>query len=123
MVPALFAERLTVLSLNSVLGNLHDIDRSKHHSVDAMSRDDLKELNKDKILEEACREVSSEELWQGAKKTNFYPDLTTDSTSSQRRFGASCSIFSSTVSLKISKAFSCDRFAWNGNRDGPRSSA
>ena len=61
MVPALFAERLTVFSLNSVLGNLHDIDRSKHHSVDAMSRDDLKELNKDKIVEEACREVSSEE--------------------------------------------------------------
>jgi len=30
----------------SVLGDQHDIDRAKHHGVDAMSSDDLKKLNK-----------------------------------------------------------------------------
>lgn len=34
----------------SVLGDQHDIDRAKHHSVDAMSADDLKKLNKNKKL-------------------------------------------------------------------------
>ncbi|EEP81018.1 60S ribosomal protein L10a [Uncinocarpus reesii 1704] len=31
-----------------VLGDQHDIDRAKHHGVDAMSVDDLKKLNKNK---------------------------------------------------------------------------
>ena len=31
-----------------VLGDQHDIDRAKHHGVDAMSSDDLKKLNKNK---------------------------------------------------------------------------
>lgn len=35
---------------NSVLGDQHDIDRAKHHGVDAMSSDDLKKLNKNKKL-------------------------------------------------------------------------
>ena len=34
----------------SVLGDQHDIDRAKHHSIDAMSADDLKKLNKNKKL-------------------------------------------------------------------------
>ena len=34
----------------SVLGDQHDIDRAKHHGVDAMSADDLKKLNKNKKL-------------------------------------------------------------------------
>lgn len=34
----------------SVLGDQHDIDRAKHHGVDAMSSDDLKKLNKNKKL-------------------------------------------------------------------------
>ena len=34
----------------SVLGDQHDIDRAKHHGVDAMSQDDLKKLNKNKKL-------------------------------------------------------------------------
>ena len=38
------------LSFNSVLGDQHDIDRAKHHGVDAMSADDLKKLNKNKKL-------------------------------------------------------------------------
>ncbi|KAI9670580.1 MAG: 60S ribosomal protein L10a [Alyxoria varia] len=33
-----------------VLGDQHDLDRAKHHSVDAMSTDDLKKLNKNKKL-------------------------------------------------------------------------
>jgi len=33
-----------------VLGDQHDIDRAKHHGVDAMSSDDLKKLNKNKKL-------------------------------------------------------------------------
>ncbi|KAI9820010.1 MAG: 60S ribosomal protein L10a [Pycnora praestabilis] len=33
-----------------VLGDQHDIDRAKHHGVDAMSADDLKKLNKNKKL-------------------------------------------------------------------------
>jgi len=33
-----------------VLGDQHDIDRAKHHGVDAMSTDDLKKLNKYKKL-------------------------------------------------------------------------
>ena len=33
-----------------VLGDQHDIDRAKHHGVDAMSTDDLKKLNKNKKL-------------------------------------------------------------------------
>lgn len=37
-------------TLNSVLGDQHDIDRAKHHGVDAMSSDDLKKLNKNKKL-------------------------------------------------------------------------
>ena len=32
----------------SVLGDQHDIDRSKHQGIDAMSADDLKKLNKNK---------------------------------------------------------------------------
>ena len=38
------------LLFNSVLGDQHDIDRAKHHGVDAMSADDLKKLNKNKKL-------------------------------------------------------------------------
>lgn len=34
----------------SVLGDQHDIDRAKHHGIDAMSSDDLKKLNKNKKL-------------------------------------------------------------------------
>ena len=34
----------------SILGDQHDIDRAKHHGVDAMSTDDLKKLNKNKKL-------------------------------------------------------------------------
>lgn len=34
----------------SVLGDQHDIDRAKHHGLDAMSADDLKKLNKNKKL-------------------------------------------------------------------------
>lgn len=37
-------------SFTSVLGDQHDIDRAKHHGVDAMSADDLKKLNKNKKL-------------------------------------------------------------------------
>jgi large subunit ribosomal protein L10Ae len=33
-----------------VLGDQHDIDRAKHHGLDAMSSDDLKKLNKNKKL-------------------------------------------------------------------------
>jgi len=33
-----------------VLGDQHDIDRAKHFGVDAMSSDDLKKLNKNKML-------------------------------------------------------------------------
>ena len=33
-----------------VLGDQHDIDRAKHHGIDAMSADDLKKLNKNKKL-------------------------------------------------------------------------
>ncbi|KAI4136982.1 MAG: hypothetical protein L6R39_007527 [Caloplaca ligustica] len=33
-----------------VLGDQHDIDRSKHQGIDAMSADDLKKLNKNKKL-------------------------------------------------------------------------
>ena len=36
--------------LPSILGDQHDIDRAKHHGVDAMSADDLKKLNKNKKL-------------------------------------------------------------------------
>ena len=35
---------------HSILGDQHDIDRAKHHGVDAMSADDLKKLNKNKKL-------------------------------------------------------------------------
>ena len=38
------------LTVNSVLGDQHDIDRAKHHGTDAMSSDDLKKLNKNKKL-------------------------------------------------------------------------
>lgn len=38
------------MSLASVLGDQHDIDRSKHQGIDAMSADDLKKLNKNKKL-------------------------------------------------------------------------
>lgn len=37
-------------ALCSVLGDQHDIDRAKHHGIDAMSSDDLKKLNKNKKL-------------------------------------------------------------------------
>ncbi|KAJ5091604.1 hypothetical protein NUU61_006474 [Penicillium alfredii] len=33
-----------------VLGDQHDLDRAKHHGIDAMSADDLKKLNKNKKL-------------------------------------------------------------------------
>ncbi|KAF2722668.1 ribosomal protein L1 [Polychaeton citri CBS 116435] len=33
-----------------ILGDQHDIDRAKHHGVDAMSSEDLKKLNKNKKL-------------------------------------------------------------------------
>ena len=33
-----------------MLGDQHDIDRAKHHGIDAMSSDDLKKLNKNKKL-------------------------------------------------------------------------
>lgn len=36
--------------VNSILGDQHDIDRAKHHGIDAMSADDLKKLNKNKKL-------------------------------------------------------------------------
>ncbi|KAF2156015.1 ribosomal protein L1 [Myriangium duriaei CBS 260.36] len=35
---------------NIILGDQHDIDRAKHHGIDAMSSDDLKKLNKNKKL-------------------------------------------------------------------------
>ena len=38
------------IPVDSVLGDQHDIDRAKHHGVDAMSSDDLKKLNKNKKL-------------------------------------------------------------------------
>lgn len=38
------------MRLPSVLGDQHDIDRSKHQGIDAMSSDDLKKLNKNKKL-------------------------------------------------------------------------
>lgn len=34
----------------SILGDQHDLDRAKHHGIDAMSTDDLKKLNKNKKL-------------------------------------------------------------------------
>lgn len=34
----------------SILGDQHDLDRAKHHGIDAMSADDLKKLNKNKKL-------------------------------------------------------------------------
>lgn len=43
-------EQLIEISPGSVLGDQHDIDRSKHHGIDAMSADDLKKLNKNKKL-------------------------------------------------------------------------
>lgn len=39
-----------ILLSHSVLGDQHDLDRAKHHGVDAMSADDLKKLNKNKKL-------------------------------------------------------------------------
>ncbi|OQE23601.1 hypothetical protein PENSTE_c008G10086 [Penicillium steckii] len=33
-----------------ILGDQHDLDRAKHHGIDAMSVDDLKKLNKNKKL-------------------------------------------------------------------------
>jgi len=39
-----------LIETSSVLGDQHDIDRAKHHGVDAMSSDDLKKLNKNKKL-------------------------------------------------------------------------
>lgn len=33
-----------------IIGDQHDIDRAKHHGVDAMSTEDLKKLNKNKKL-------------------------------------------------------------------------
>ncbi|KAJ5658467.1 uncharacterized protein N7484_002116 [Penicillium longicatenatum] len=33
-----------------VIGDQHDLDRAKHHGIDAMSTDDLKKLNKNKKL-------------------------------------------------------------------------
>jgi large subunit ribosomal protein L10Ae len=33
-----------------ILGDQHDLDRAKHHGIDAMSSDDLKKLNKNKKL-------------------------------------------------------------------------
>jgi len=33
-----------------ILGDQHDIDRAKHHGIDAMSSEDLKKLNKNKKL-------------------------------------------------------------------------
>lgn len=36
------------LSVRSILGDQHDIDRAKHVGVDAMSSEDLKKLNKNK---------------------------------------------------------------------------
>jgi large subunit ribosomal protein L10Ae len=35
---------------HSILGDQHDLDRAKHHNIDAMSVDDLKKLNKNKKL-------------------------------------------------------------------------
>ena len=34
----------------SVLGDQHDLDRAKHHGLDAMSAEDLRKLNKNKKL-------------------------------------------------------------------------
>src|SRR5436190_17115467 len=39
-----------MFSIGSILGDQHDIDRAKHHGVDAMSADDLKKLNRNKKL-------------------------------------------------------------------------
>jgi large subunit ribosomal protein L10Ae len=39
-----------VFFVYSVLGDQHDLDRAKHHGIDAMSADDLKKLNKNKKL-------------------------------------------------------------------------
>ncbi|KAJ6109396.1 hypothetical protein N7486_001631 [Penicillium sp. IBT 16267x] len=33
-----------------IIGDQHDLDRAKHHGIDAMSTDDLKKLNKNKKL-------------------------------------------------------------------------
>ena len=49
-VAAKHCNRKADLPLCSVLGDQHDIDRAKHHGVDAMSSDDLKKLNKNKKL-------------------------------------------------------------------------
>ncbi|KAL6715764.1 60S ribosomal protein L10A [Lecanora helva] len=43
-------EKVSNLTASSVLGDQHDIDRAKHHGIDAMSSDDLKKLNKNKKL-------------------------------------------------------------------------
>ena len=44
------ADKADPVVCHSVLGDQHDIDRAKHHGVDAMSADDLKKLNKNKKL-------------------------------------------------------------------------
>ena len=55
---------LTVLPLNSVLGDQHDIDRAKHHGTDAMSSDDLKKLNKNKkLIKKLARKYDGTYSW------------------------------------------------------------
>lgn len=55
---------LSVLSLNSVLGDQHDIDRAKHHGTDAMSSDDLKKLNKNKkLIKKLARKYDGTYSW------------------------------------------------------------
>ncbi len=49
-VVVICATHRSLSSIRSVLGDQHDIDRAKHHGVDAMSADDLKKLNKNKKL-------------------------------------------------------------------------
>jgi ribosomal protein L1 len=41
---------MQLTAIYSILGDQHDLDRAKHHGLDAMSVDDLKKLNKNKKL-------------------------------------------------------------------------
>ena len=69
-----------------MLGDQHDIDRAKHHGVDAMSADDLKKLNKNKkLIKKLARKydafVASDALIRqiprllgpGLSKSRFFP--------------------------------------------------
>lgn len=88
---------LKVPSLNIVLGDLLGIEREKQQSTDAMSRDDLKQLNKNKNPKAAYRELSPEERTRETR--GQYPVPTSPTTRprvSQYRF-ADCSNSSTVV--------------------------